>query len=174
MWVPVAVLFQITHTWRRMLPVSIRCNQQRAAHANPSKQKTNSMPRSLTNAHRRELKKVTHMATEAEQWVEALNSEKQTACRKTQRLCGRLGATKCADKGPCRAFTLKARPDKCEDIEIAKLKLQVIIDELADAQASLESILRVRDCLKTFSPQLDSPKRSLAREYFYSRGIIFY
>ena len=44
---------------------------------------------------------------------------------------------------------MKSRPDKCEDIGIAKFKLQVIIDELAEAQSSLESILRVRAYLKT-------------------------
>ena len=43
---------------------------------------------------------------------------------------------------------LKLRPDKCEDIEIAKFKLQVISDKLVEAQASLGSILRVRDYLK--------------------------
>ena len=87
---------------------------------------------------------------DAEKRVEALKSEKQAARQEVQRLRGHLGALKCAEKrGQCRMVILKARPDRCEEIEIARLKLQIIGDELAQVQACLKATLRHRDYLKT-------------------------
>jgi hypothetical protein len=54
--------------------MSIRCNQQRAAHANPSKRKT-SMARSLTKAP--ELKKTDRRTAMADKEVEALKFQKR-------------------------------------------------------------------------------------------------
>ena len=88
--------------------------------------------------------------------MEALKSQKRLQRQEVQRLRGHLGDLKCAEKrGPCRALTLKARPmsqkraDKCREIEISKFQLQAIVDELADATASLEATLRHKDYLKT-------------------------
>ena len=130
--------------------MSIRCNPQRATPARKSIQTKNKlMPRSLTKAKRRELQKVTRRAADAKKRVEALQSQKRATQEEVRRLRSHLGARKCAEKfGPCRTLLLKSPPDKCEDINISKFKLQVIIDEFAEAQASLESILRVRDYLK--------------------------
>ena len=90
--------------------------------------------------------------------MEALELQKRAKHQEIQRLRGHLGARKCAEKrGQCRTLMLKSHPDKCEDIESAKFTLQVIIDELAEAQASLESILRVRDYLKTPHPNSIHP-----------------
>ena len=62
--------------------------------------------------------------------VGALKSEKQAARQEVQRLRGHLGALKCAAKkrGQCRMIILKARPDRCEEIET--LKLQIVGDRL--------------------------------------------
>ena len=124
----------IAHTCRRTLPVSIRCNQQRAAHANPSKRKT-SMARSLTKAT--ELTKTDRRTAMAEKEVEALKF----------REAGHPGRRKCAEE-PCRTLVLTSHQDPCEDISFARFGLQVVIDELAEAQASLASVLRFRDHLK--------------------------
>ena len=124
--------------------MSIRCNQQRAAHANPSKRKT-SMARNLTKAP--ELKKVDRRTARAEKEVEALKSQKQALLEEIQRLRGHPGRRKCAEK-PCRTLVLTSHQDPCEDINFARFRLQVVIDELAEAQASLASILRFRDYLK--------------------------
>ena len=43
---------------------------------------------------------------------------------------------------------MTSHQDPCEDINFARFMLQVVIDELAEAQASLASILRFRDYLK--------------------------
>ena len=90
--------------------------------------------------------------------VEALKSEKQAARQEVQRLRGHLGALKCAAKkrGQCRMVILKARPDRCEEIETARLKLQIVGDELAQVQACLKATLRHRDYLKTGVVEHDS------------------
>ncbi len=59
-----------------------------------------------------------------------------------QRLRGHLSALD--DKLKAHPLTQK-RADKCEEIAMSKLQLQVVIDELADAKASLEAKLRMRD-----------------------------
>jgi hypothetical protein len=43
---------------------------------------------------------------------------------------------------------LTSHQDPCEDINVARFRLQVVVDDLAEAQASLASILRFRDYLK--------------------------
>jgi len=103
------------------------------------------MARSLTKA--RELKKVDRRTAAAEKEVEALKSQKQALLEEIQRLRGDPGARKCSGK-PCRRLILTSHHDPCEDINFARFRLQVVIDELAEAQAILGSILRFRDYLK--------------------------
>ena len=78
------------------------------------------MPRSLTKVQIRELQKVSGWAAEATERVEAPKSEKRAKQEEVQRLRGHLGALKCTETcGRCRSLTLKARPDKCDEIEFS-------------------------------------------------------
>ena len=147
------MLFQTVRT----LPVPVRA-AGRAGHRNPPKRNPSFMPRSLTNAQRRELQKVTRWVVDAETQVRALESQKRAKQEEIQRLRGRLGARRCAEqRGPCRTLIFKSPPDRCEDIGIARFQLQVIIDGLAEAQASYESTLRFKNYLKTSHPGATHP-----------------
>jgi hypothetical protein len=100
---------------------------------------TQSPRKNLAKAQRRE-------PQDAEKRLEALKSEKQAARQEVQRPRGHPGALKCAEKrGQCLMVILKARPDRCEEFEIARLKLQIIGDELAQVQACLKATLRHRE-----------------------------
>ena len=96
----------------------------------------------LTKVQGRGLQKVSDSAADATDRVAALKSTKRAKREEVQRLRGHLSALD--DKVKAHPLTQK-RADKCEEVAISKSELQAIVDELAQAKASLEDRLRVRD-----------------------------
>ena len=133
----------------------MRCSQQRAALGTHTHPNENNLHDAKSQKEPRESAET--RAAGCGKKVEALKSEKQAARQEVQRPRGHLGALKCAEKrGQCRMVILKARPDRCEEIETARLKLQIVGDELAQVQACLKATLRHRDYLKTGVVEHDS------------------
>ena len=77
----------------------------------------------------------------------ALKSQKQSLLKEIKNLRAHPGASKCSGK-PCRRRVLTSQQDPCEEINFARFRLQSVIDELEEAQATLASIRRFRDYLK--------------------------
>ena len=96
----------------------------------------------LTKVQGRGLQKVSDSAADATDRVDALKTKKRAKREEVQRLRGHLSALD--DKVKAHPLTQK-RADKCEEVAISKSELQAIVDELAQAKASLEDRLRVRD-----------------------------
>ena len=94
---------------------------------------------------------------EAEKEVADVKSQKQATLEEIQCLRGRLGARKCTEKrGPCRTLMLSSPPHRFEDMNFARFRLQITIDELREAQAYLASILQFRDYLEMDLAEYDS------------------
>ena len=88
------------------------------------------------------LQKASDAAADAADKVDALKTNKRTKQDEVQRLRGHLSALD--DKLEAHPLTQK-RADKSEEVAISKSELQDIVDELAQAKASLEKRLRARD-----------------------------
>ena len=96
----------------------------------------------LTKVQGRGLQKASDAAADATDKVDALNTKKRAKQDEVQRLRGHLSALD--DKLKAHPLTQK-RADKSEEVAISKSELQDIVDELAQAKASLEKRLRARD-----------------------------
>ena len=111
----------------------------------------------LTKVQGRGLQKASDAVADAADKVDALKTKKRTEQDEVQRLRGHLSAI----DEKLKAHPLaKKRADKCEEVAISKSELQNIVDELAQAKASLEEKLRAKDgavaALKTDLAEDDS------------------
>ena len=96
----------------------------------------------LTKVHGRALQKASDATADAADKVDALRTKKQATQDEVQRLRGHLSALD--DKLKAHPLTQK-RADKREEVAISKSQLQDIVNELAQAKASLEERLLARD-----------------------------
>ena len=88
------------------------------------------------------MQKASDAVANAADKVDALKTKKRTKQAEVQRLRGHLSTID--DKLKAHPLTQK-RADKSEEVAISKSELQNIIDELAQAKASLEEKLRAKN-----------------------------
>ena len=96
----------------------------------------------LTKVQGRDLKKVSDAVADAADKVDELKTKKRAKQDKVQRLRGHLSAID--EKLKAHPLTRK-RAEKSEEVALSKGELQKIIDELAQAKASLEEKLRAKN-----------------------------
>ena len=96
----------------------------------------------MTRVQSRGVQKASDAVTNASDKVDALKMKKRAKQEEVQHLRGHLSAID--EKLKAHPLTQK-RAEKSEEVALSKGELQKIIDELAQAKASLEEKLRAKD-----------------------------